>query len=734
MEKQWVANWIMDDAFKGLEPINLFHKEMEPKQFEHKEDLKNLHMLARKSFVLSGGITDAFLDISADDYYKVYINGKFVGQGPAQGNYFHYFYNRFEISAFLQAGENTIAVHVYYQGLICRAYNSADYRQGLIAEISVDGQVVEKTDQHWKVMRNGAYSSAGIIGYDTQYLENIDNRLQPKGWKLIGYNDHAWTPATVHTTDDHELLLQPTPPLQVYTIQPKMIQTLADGGYLLDFGGELTGQFQMRAQGKPGQVIEIRCGEELQDDGRVRYEMRCNCTYQEKWTLSGAEDELEFYDYKAFRYVEVIPEPSIELGLELTLELDTSSFAAIVRHYPLDPAISQFNSSDSMLNSIWEICKNGVQFGSQENYVDCPSREKGQYLGDNTIITHAHAYASGDLRLFRKSLVDFALLSSRVCSGIMAVAPGHFMQEIADFSFQWPIQLLEYYKQSGDEAFLREMAPVAEQMLQHFVQYQREDGLLAHVAGKWNLVDWPEGMRDGYDFPLTRPVGEGCHNVVNAFYYGARIAVAEIREILKLEGESRASLDSLKSSFRQVFLDEQTKLFVDAEGSEHSSLHGNALALLFGLVERAERDYVVDFLRQKRLSCGVYMSYFLLKGLAAAGEHTLVYDLIRSEDLHSWGNMVKEGATTCFEAWSKKLKWNTSLCHPWASAPIPLMIEEIIGLKPAVPGWKQVSFHPRLPDSLDWLELCFEVPTGTIRFEYRDGQTTLMLPEGVTLV
>ncbi|SFL26572.1 Alpha-L-rhamnosidase N-terminal domain-containing protein [Paenibacillus sp. 1_12] len=724
MNKQWEAQWITDAAFIGLQPIDLFHKEMEPKELpDHREDLKNLHMLARTTWVLDDDFTDAALELTADDYYKVYINGQFVGQGPAQGNYFHYYYNRFDITPYLQKGNNVIAVHVYYQGLICRSYNSGDYRQGLIAEVSVDGRLVAKTDETWMVTRNKAYASGGIIGYNTQYLEHIDNRLQPVGWQELAYQETDWTPASVHADDDHQLQLQPTPPLAVYTVKPAKVKPLAEGGYILDFGGELTGQFKMRAHGRQGQIIELRCGEELFDNERVRYEMRCNCTYQELWTLSGDHDELDQYDYKAFRYVEVLADSSIHI--------DIDSFAAVVRHYPLDEEACQFESSDSMLNAIWTICTNGLKFGSQENYVDCPSREKGQYLGDNTIITHAHAYVSGDLRLFRKSLVDFALLSSHVCPGIMAVAPGHFMQEIADFSFQWPIQLLEYYKQSGDEAFLREMYPVAEEMLRHFNSFQREDGLLTHVADKWNLVDWPEGMRDDYDFPLTRPVSEGCHNVVNAFYYSARVAVAQIRKILQIEEHD--DLESFKQAFRQVFWSEQTKLFVDAEGSKHSSLHANALPLLFGLVGTKDREAVVELLQSKRLSCGVYMAYFLLKALAAAGEYALVYDLIRSEDLHSWGNMVKEGATTCFEAWSKDLKWNTSLCHPWASAPIPLLIEEIIGLKPAAPGWTEVSFHPHMPETLEWLKISFEVPSGTIHFEHKHGQSKLSLPEGVSI-
>jgi hypothetical protein len=719
----------MDEAFFGLKPIDLYRKELEaycgPK---HREDLKNRHMLARKTFVLKEPFDKAILDITADDTYKLYINGQFAGQGPAQGNHYHYYYNRHDVSPLLRQGDNVIAVHVYYQGLVCRAYNSGDYRQGLIAELSVDGSIAVQTDSSWKIERAREYENGGIIGYDTQYLEHIDNRLKLTGWRKAEFDDAAWQQPFVHEADDHRLFEQPTPPLSVYTVKPVRIQPIAgEAGYSIDFGEERTGQFTMKAQGSPGQTVEIRCGEELRDDGSVRYDMRCNCTYKETWTLSGsADDELEFFDYKAFRYVEVLPAPGVRL--------DPASFAAIVRHYPLDDGACRFESSDPMLNAIWSICKNGVKYGSQENYVDCPSREKGQYLGDNTIITHAHAYVSGDLRLFRKSLLDFVLLSSRVCPGFMAVAPGHFMQEFVDYSLQWPIQLLEYYRQSGDEPFLRDMLPYAERMLAYFARFRRDDGILVDVKDKPNLVDWPVNMRDDYDFRLSKPIGDGCHNVVNAFYYGAMVAVRDIRRILLLPDTHTSGLDSFKTAFRQAFLDPETKLFSDSEVSKHTSLHANALPLLFGLTNEDDQTTVIELIREKRLSCGVYMAYFVLKALAATGEHGLVYELIRSDDLHSWSTMVKEGATTCFEVWAKDLKWNTSLCHPWASAPIPLFIEEIAGIKPASPGWTAVSFSPRIPEALDRVELEFRVPTGKIRFACHNGISELVVPEGVTVI
>lgn len=39
-------------------------------------------------------------------------------------------------------------------------------------------------------------------------------------------------------------------------------------------------------------------------------------------------------------------------------------------------------------------------------------------------------------------------------------------------------------------------------------------------------------------------------------------------------------------------------------------------------------------------------------------------------DKGAWLNMLEEGATTTFESWGKNQKWNTSLFHPWATAPL----------------------------------------------------------------
>ncbi len=720
MDKVWKAKWMIDRKFYGLTPVNVFHKEMaDTTDDKHKEELKNYHMLVRKKFLLKEVGKEAYLDITADDYYKLYINGHFVGQGPAPSYYFHYAYNRYEVGKYLRKGENLIAVHVYYQGLINRVWNSGDYRQGLIAELSIDHELVLYTDETWKAKRALEFIGNETIGYDTQFREDIDSRLQEKNWRELNYKDDTWEYLQVHLTDDHKLVLQETPVINVYEVKPTLIEQLEEGHYLIDFGQEITGQFKAEALGEAGQEITILCGEELREDHvkRVRHEMRCNCNYKDTWILSGSKDVLEFYDYKAFRYVEVIS----PIGTIIP-----ESMCALVRHYPMEEEKCKFASSNELLNAIWSICKNGVKYGTQEGYLDCPSREKGQYLGDATVTSHSHLYLSGDLRIFKKCLKDFAL-SSYICPGIMAVAPGSFMQEIADFSLQWPYQLLNYYMHSNDIEFLKEMYPIAEGIIRHFKQYQREDGLLEKVSDKWNLVDWPDTLRDDYDFELSKPIGEGCHNVINAFFCGAVKTLNEIRDILGMDYLDE--FEDLKKAYINAFYDKERKLFRDSTVSGHCSLHSNMLPLFWGLVPKEAEHSVIELIREKKLQCGVYNAYFLLKGLAKAGAYDLVYELLTSEEERSWANMVREGATTCFEAWGKEQKNNTSLCHPWASAPISVIIEDILGIRPLEPGWGKISFTPHLPKSLDYLHVEFETIQGRIVLEHNNGISQVIVPE-----
>lgn len=661
METVFKGQWICTPAFAEAEPRDIYHKEHQSAKYTPSEnDPQNVHVLFKRGFTLKKQPGRYILRVSADDYGKYYVCGHFVGQGPAPDYLESYRYNEFDVTDQLVDGYNVIVAHVYYQGLINRVWISGDLRMGLIADlIGPNGEVLISTDRFWQYCTIENFRESYLIGYKTQFAENYDSRITLGDFHPVAVRDNAGI--TFCNT--------PAQPLQLTCKEPEICEKLPAGGLFYDFGQEITASLRIKAKGKNGDVIRILCGEETDDsDVRVRFKMRCNCLYDERWTLGGGEYLLEQFDYKAFRYVTLIPSsPDVKIT-ELT---------ALVRHARFDDNLCTLQSDDQVLEAVFRLCKNGVKYGTQEVYTDCPSREKGQYAGDMTVTSGAQLWLTGDIYMLEKG-IRAHVSSAKICKGFMAVLSGSLMQEIADYSLQFPLLLLRHYAFTGNKEFLREMLPYAEGMLAHFKTFAREDGLLQGVQDKWNLVDWPRNLRDSYDFELTNPIGTGAHNVLNAFYVGATLNVEEIKDILCIPHEKDSK--QLIAAFHKAFFRPEIGLYADSETSNHTSLHANMLAPFYGFVPEGSEKSIGDFLMKKGMVCGVYMSYFLMRGLCRLGHYEYVYDLITSTGENSWYNMIREGATTCMEAWGKDKKSNTSLCHPWASAPITVLIEDILGI------------------------------------------------------
>lgn len=679
-----MEHWICPREYVDLAPVNNYFK-----QFEAKKDagsaIVNLHTLFRKVFFLQR-VENTVITITADDYYMLYINGSFVSQGPANAYHFVYPLNKLDITPFLKPGINVIAVDTLYNGYINRAYNSGDNRMGLYAQVTMNGTELTVTDESWKYTFDHSFLKTTVThGYDTQSAEYRDMRKYPHGWMQAQYDDSRWAPAAVKKEDDHICIEQITPNVATQIIQAQKVEYLAPNHFVLDFGKEVVGQMIIDLQGKKGNRILTRFGEEMNPDGSVRHKMRCNIDYEEYMILSGEMDHIQNYEYKAFRYLEI-------LSQEKALTPDMVRVAQ--RNYPvLEKMI--FNSNVKLLEDIWAICENAAIISSQEAYLDCPSREKGQYLGDLMITGQTHSYITGDTRLYKKALIDFAN-SSFIDKGLMAVVPGNYMQEIADFSLLYPQILWNYYQMTGDTDLLKTLLPVAEDVVDRFRLYEREDGLLACVNGKWNLVDWPKNLRDDYDFALTEPIGAGCHNVINAYYCGAQKTVNTLRNTLGLG--IKYDVQKLILAYEQAFYRPEQGLYADSDVSQHCSFHSNVLPMYFELCSNKVSCRIADLIMEKGLCCGVFFAYFALKALAKWGFYEKEYQLLTNSSSHSWKNMLDEGATCTFEAWGKDQKRNTSLCHPWGSAPVILILEDLLGFRMEKGQW--TKGEPHLPEGV----------------------------------
>ena len=667
------GGWITDAEMSAQTPRPVKARQLQRDKLPPvNEELRNRHILFRKSFDL-GEVKDARVFVTADDYYKLYVNGAFVGQGPAAGTPEHTWYNEIDVTGFLRRGRNVIAVHTYYQGLVNRVWVSGDNRHGLLLDLVADGRTVVKSDASFLTARHGAYASCGIVGYDTQFLERYDAAAREVGFERPGFDDRGWSSATVHPRGgDYRTFPQPTPMLTFEEIRPSGCETAADGTLRFDFGGIYVGSVAFAAKGPKGAEVLILCGQELNADGSARHKMRCNCDYVERFVLSGgARDELIQFDYKSFRYLELKAPPGVTI--------DRESVRLVARHLPFALKAKPNFGCDPDLARIWALGVDTFRYGVQEQIQDCMDREKGYYLGDGCYTMYAYCLLTGDWTPARKFFDDF-LRTRDIDRGLVTCANCSFMQEIAEYPLMLILFARIYLEETGDVEFIRaRYAAFADILDSYRERYARADGLLANLD-KWCVVEWPRNFQDGYDADVRE--GRVCtdvHNVVNAWYVGAVKCLNAIAA--RIGREPYADAAPFENAFRRVFWDGERRLFLDREGSRHVSLPGNSYAALFGLEPQAEeaafrREYLKLVREKGYSSISMFQFVPVFAYLKAKGETALLHELIASPD--AWLRILREGGTRTFEGWGRDTKWNTSLFHLTAASVVIFLCDSSV--------------------------------------------------------
>ena len=650
MAHRFRGKWVTDQYHSELKPWEVFHRQLSsftPKDDGHTDE----HLLFRGGFDLENMPKRGVIYITADDFYKLYVNGRFVTMGPAPSYSGAYNYNELDITEYLNTGRNVIAVHVLYQGLINRVWQSGDGRCGLIFDVECDGKTVLASGEELKIARHRSYTVRGKVGYDTQFLEDYDARAEEVGFEEADYDDSAWERASIYKEADHILSPQRTKQLTFEVIKPVNAE-LRDGRLFLDFGKNYVGYLTIKAMGKSGTAITVRQGQELNGDGSVRYDLRANCVYEESFILGSGESVLDQYDYKSARYAELI--------LPEGCRIIDAYFTA--RHYPfrLCAKMKPEYEKNAVMRDIWELCTNTFRYGTQEALLDCMEREKGFYLGDGCYTAATHALLTGEDDMLRK-LIDDAFRSEFITDTLMTCMNGSFMQEIAEYPLMLTFAVLFHYRLTEDKEYLAENFGKCKRLLDAYRRdYEQE--LLLRNLDKWCVVEWPANFRDGYDVDLKQ--GKICtvaHTVMNAHYFEA---IRNLNRMAKVLGLSPyRNEDEVKSAIINAFYNEDEKMFCDSEESRHMSIVANVFSLAYDLFpdEESEERILSEMRKRGISSVGIFTSFPWMLALARRGLWSDVSMALT--DGGAWKRMLREDATTTFEGWGKDTKWNTSLFH-----------------------------------------------------------------------
>jgi hypothetical protein len=227
------------------------------------------------------------------------------------------------------------------------------------------------------------------------------------------------------------------------------------------------------------------------------------------------------------------------------------------------------------------------------------------------------------------------------------------------------------------------------------------------------------------------------NTVVNAFHALALQRLAQIARALG-NADDAARFDAgaarTTQSINEKLFNPGTGLYVDGEGSTHSSIHANFFPLAFGLVPPERQEKIAAYLAGQGMACSVYGAQFLLEALFDHGRGDEALALMTADGDRSWSHMIDKGATLTWEAWDGKYKPNQDWNHAWGAAPANLIPRKLMGIEPLAPGFARVLIQPRLT-SLKWAEIRVPTVRGSlfVRFENGPGyRLEVDLPIGVT--
>ena len=496
---------------------------------------------------------------------------------------------------------------------------------------------------------------------------------------------------------------------QVVTeVKPVSVTKIADGHYMADFGKDAFGYLRWTIPAdqttantsEPGaSSVELHLGEAIENGlvdrnpraGSVRY-------YHTTLRLDGSSEyeihvgkrdwmPREFGKIGTFRYVELVNSPYPISKEDLTM---------FCVHNPFDDNAASFVCDNENLNDIWDLCHYSMKETSWCGIFVDGDRERKPYEADAYINQLGYYYADPEYSISRYSH-EYLMTHS---TWPTEWHQHSIMMAWVDYLYTGNTEsLAQYYDQLKNDKLT--VSPNSA---------RPSDGLIDPTTT--DITDWPEGERDGFVF---RPINA----VVNAFYYHTLTLMEKIAIVLGKTSDAanfKSEAARIYDSYQKAFYNLDTGLYVDGEGTTHSSLHTNMWALAFDLVPEDKKAAVIDFVRNhrrsetERIACSVYGAQYLLEALYLTGEEDAALKIMTNETPTGWMNMMHEGSTVTMEAWSVAYKPNLDWNHAWGAAPANIIPRFVAGIRPIEPGFKKTLIHPQ-PATLN----SFSIKTPTIR-------------------
>ena len=722
----------------------------------------------RHSFSLPEKPENFIVHLSADNWYKLYVNGKFSSMGPQRSDWRHWRYETIDIAPYLQSGNNTLAVEVINWGPD-RSFGFMSIRTSFMMRGVGQKEAIVNTLAHdgWKAKANKSYAPLApnwVFGVDIDggfYAGNPGDSIYmaayPRGdWRSPSFDDSDWKTSkwiwNISNTNDggFSWLMKPrtTPQVQqtmtrfknipraegvnlpkgfIDGKEPLIIPANSKASLLFDYETVTMGFPELILSGGKDAKVTLRYAENLFAEDRSKGD-RNNL---EGKHIMGLRDvivpdgraEFKFAPtwFRAFRFVQIDVET---VGEALTL----NDYYNMATAAPMERK-AIFDCDNDGYKKIDEIGWRTAAICTQDDLLSDAYYEQMMYVGDSRVHAMVNLYMSGQEIWLRNAIEMFDY--SRMPSGnITSCYPLRSTFVHPNFSLVWVDMLHDFMMHCDDKPFLTQYAQSVRSTLNWFETNLLPNGLVGKPEGSY-FVDWynDEPFVGAGLYPGSK---NGNSAVVTLHYAATLLRAADVFDYIGLPREAvefRQRAERIKADVVAACWDESRKLFAENPDKKFYDERANIMAVTARIFDdEQQRELFKKAISATDISKSVY--YFRLNHFEEMRRLGLGDEMDNVLDI--WKELLPLNMTTVPERVARQ----RSEAHPWSAAPCIAFVKVTAGIAPAEPGYKSVSIEPAF-GKLTFIKASYPHRLGDIKVDLKKTKKggvegSIELPEGLT--
>ncbi len=658
----------------------------------------------KKLIKASDEIKELRIRISGDTFFELYVNGSFIGSGPAaaggdfddeNGTVWHYA-NNYTVPVSGQEAEIFIKVQLSPVVLTDISFGHGGVFAEIEAELNNGKTETFITDETWLSRVNSAYVEP--------YFYDSSRRPTP------------WRNAVIQNSD-RKIKDAPIPMLDFKIIYPENRQQI-----IVSAGetAEVTLEFDKIYSASLALIIETdgcRIDADIIEFGSV---------HSGNETVIAMEDTeyfgLQYHSLGAYTL------KIQNFGVKDTRILPAARF----RCYPVRQNGS-FVCSDKKLNEIYDVCKWTLQICRQTMHLDSPKHQEPlACTGDYYIESLMTAFTFGDMRL---SELDIKRTADEIV---------HHNGKMfhTTYSLIWLQMILDVYKFTGNIELIKYCREAIIALLNLFSTYIGDNGIIDNPPD-YMFVDWV--VADGYSMHHPpKALGQTC---LNAFYHNGLTVAAELMKIIgdnTLSSKYKNDAEKHKINHNRTLFDNEKGLYFDGLNTptvsgkwlpenidgRYYSKHANILCVLCGLCDGEKAKEIIERVMNEEFITDLqpYFMHYLFEALKKTG----LYDKYAMNQLRRWSVMTDKCSKGLQEGWIKPQEdYSFDHSHAWGGTPAYQLPGSVLGFRMIEPGFRKISLTPNLFD-LDFAYISMPTPYGYIECRLKKNEKPLItIPEGI---